>query len=168
MLKRRNRRRFGALSAADPWARTGVRNRTAPVRPNPAVRVVQGRGAGRANPEQLVDRLSKPQPHGGTRLRPTPLELIARLAALILPPRPHRHRHDGVPGPNSPRRAQTRAHSGVRPIDLRRRPQPRPAPRRATARRAWALLLARIYARFPLFCPSAAARCATSPSSSTR
>ena len=35
----------------------------------------------------------------------TPLELIARLAALVPPPRSHRHRYYGVFAPNSPLRA---------------------------------------------------------------
>jgi hypothetical protein len=32
----------------------------------------------------------------GIQLRPTPLQLIERLAALIPPPRLHRHRYHGV------------------------------------------------------------------------
>jgi hypothetical protein len=35
----------------------------------------------------------------------TPLELIARIAALVVPPRTHRHRCFGVLAPNSPHRA---------------------------------------------------------------
>jgi hypothetical protein len=35
----------------------------------------------------------------------TPLELIDRLAALVPPPRAHRHRYYGVLAPNSPYRA---------------------------------------------------------------
>ena len=35
----------------------------------------------------------------------TPLELIARTAALVPPPRTHRHRYFGVLAPNSPLRA---------------------------------------------------------------
>jgi hypothetical protein len=35
----------------------------------------------------------------------TPLELIARTAALVPPPRTHMRRYFGVPGPNSPHRA---------------------------------------------------------------
>jgi hypothetical protein len=35
----------------------------------------------------------------------TPLELIARIAALVPPPRTHRHRYFGVLAPNSPLRA---------------------------------------------------------------
>ena len=42
-------------------------------------------------------------------LRLTPLELIEPLAALIPPPRLHRHRYHGVLAPNSPQRAQVTA-----------------------------------------------------------
>ena len=35
----------------------------------------------------------------------TPLELIERIAALVPPPRTHRHRYFGVLAPNSPHRA---------------------------------------------------------------
>ena len=62
---------------------------------------------------QLVYRFAKPLPDGRTELRLTPLELIERLAALIPPPRLHRHR----PSPTLPRlhttsRARPRASSG--------------------------------------------------------
>ena len=52
--------------------------------------------------DQLVYRLSKPRLDGCTALRLTPLELIDRLAALILPPRRHRHRYHAVLAPNAP------------------------------------------------------------------
>jgi hypothetical protein len=55
--------------------------------------------------EQLVYRFDKPQPDGRTQLRLTPLELLERLAALIPPPRVHRHRYHGVLAPNAPVRA---------------------------------------------------------------
>ena len=50
-------------------------------------------------------RLPKAQADGSTQLRLTPLELIDRLAALIPPPRIHRHRYHGVLAANSPLRA---------------------------------------------------------------
>ena len=96
---------------------------------------------------QLVYRFPKPQPDGTTQVRLTPLELIERLAALIPPPRIHRHRYHGVLAPNSPQRAQVTA--------LARQPiLPAPAPNAATShapalrspvRYLWAVLLARIY-----------------------
>ena len=58
--------------------------------------------------DQLVYRFPKPQPDGRTELRLTPLELLERLAALIPPPRLHRHHYHGV-APNSPQRAQVTA-----------------------------------------------------------
>ena len=39
----------------------------------------------------------------------TPLELIERIAALVPPPRTHRHRYFGVLAPNSPLRAAVTA-----------------------------------------------------------
>ena len=39
----------------------------------------------------------------------TPLELIARIAALVPPPRTHRHRYFGVLAPNSPLRSAVTA-----------------------------------------------------------
>jgi len=56
--------------------------------------------------DQLVYRSPKPQPDGRTELRLTPVEVIERLAALIPPPRLHRHRYHGVLAPNSPQRAR--------------------------------------------------------------
>ena len=59
--------------------------------------------------DQVIYRFPRPQPDGRTELRLTPLELIERLAALIPPPRIHRHRYHGVLAPNSPQRAQVTA-----------------------------------------------------------
>jgi hypothetical protein len=102
--------------------------------------------------DQLVYRFAKPQPDGRTALRLTPLELLERLAALIPPPRLHRHRYHRVLAPNSPQRAQVTA--------LARQPappMPNPAdaahaPARSPARYLWAVLLARIDEILPLRC----------------
>jgi hypothetical protein len=45
---------------------------------------------------RLLYRLPRPRPDGRTELTLSPLELIQRLAALIPPPRGHRHRYHGV------------------------------------------------------------------------
>ena len=105
----------------------------------------------------------------------TPLELIERLAALIPPPRRHRHRYYGVLAPNAPLRSAVTALAGAgagaepaqaraeAPLAVVATPAPtapsaspalaeEPIHRRA-ARYAWALLLARIYEVFPLLCP---------------
>jgi len=66
-------------------------------------------GRDREHPEVLVYQLPKPTPEGRTALARTPLELIDRLAALIPPPRVHRHRYSGVLAPSSPWRAQVTA-----------------------------------------------------------
>jgi hypothetical protein len=101
--------------------------------------------------DQLVYHFPKPQPDGSTQLRLTPLELLERLAALIPPPRLHRHRYHGVLAPNSPQRAQLIAWARPPSPPL---PATHPAPpsQRSPAHYLWALLLARIYAIFPLRC----------------
>ncbi len=52
--------------------------------------------------KELLYRLPKPRPDGQTVLCLTPLEFIERLAALIPPPRRHRHRYHGVLAPVCP------------------------------------------------------------------
>ena len=97
----------------------------------------------------------------------TPLELIDRIAALVPPPRTHRHRYFGVLAPNSPLRAAvtamaqaapaqaTPAHPaptdtgegapGVVPVGNAGQPQTEPvAPKRSPAHYLWAVLIARI------------------------
>ena len=105
----------------------------------------------------------------------TPLELIDRIAALVPPPRTHRHRYFGVLAPNSPLRAaavamaapsqatpaqpaQTGTGVGVPgvvpqgnavPSTL----EPAAPPKQSKAHYLWAVLIARIYEVFPLLCP---------------
>jgi hypothetical protein len=107
----------------------------------------------------------------------TPLELIARIAALVPPPRTHRHRYFGVLAPNSPHRAAVTALATpaqptkqvvvqadpaatgegapwVVPLGHAIPPTPEPAtPKRSKAHYLWAVLIARIYEVFPLLCP---------------
>jgi hypothetical protein len=106
----------------------------------------------------------------------TPLELIDRIAALVPPPRLHRHRYFGVLAPNSPLRAAVTAlaqGSAPQPATARAEPAtagegapavvpqcnaappaPEPAPpKRSPAHYLWAVLIARIYEVFPLLCP---------------
>ena len=52
--------------------------------------------------ERLLYESTKPGPGGSGPQILTPLELIARLAALVPPPRIHRHRYYGVLAPHSP------------------------------------------------------------------
>ena len=54
------------------------------------------------DPEHLVYASVKPGPGGSVSLLLTPLELLDRLAALIPPPRKHRHRYYGVLAPHWP------------------------------------------------------------------
>ena len=94
----------------------------------------------------------------------TPLELIDRIAALMPPPRTHRHRYFGVLAPNSPLRASVTAMAaparqaavqaepatagapGVAPTGnaLQTQPEPRPEPpKRSAAHYLRAVLIAR-------------------------
>ena len=106
-------------------------------------------------PEVLVYQLPKPTPEGRTALALTPLELIDRLAALIPPPRVHRHRYSGVLAPSSPWRAQVTAWAAAsagaeaEPVVPPRPPappleEPGAAAHRSPARSLWAMLLTRI------------------------
>jgi hypothetical protein len=115
-------------------------------------------------------RPPKPRPDGCSELRFTPLQLIERLAALIPPPRVHRHRYHGVLAPNSPHRAQVTAlarepppsSTPPTPADAPQRPQ------RSPARILWALLLARILRSSRCNAATVAARYASLPSSPMR
>ena len=101
----------------------------------------------------------------------TPLELIDRIAALVPPPRTHRHRYFGVLAPNSPLRSAVVAMAVAAPA---RATSAQPAqtgtgvgvgvpgvvpqgssmqPKRSLAHYLWAVLIARIYEVFPLLCP---------------
>lgn len=98
----------------------------------------------------------------------TPLELIERIAALVPPPRTHRHRYFGVLAPNSPLRASVTAPAQfaqdttppAQPVPSAvastpagaAQPPVEPA-NRSPAHYLWAVLIARIYEVFPLLCP---------------
>ncbi|MDR7306218.1 hypothetical protein J2X15_001496 [Rhodoferax saidenbachensis] len=105
----------------------------------------------------------------------SPLELIDRIAALVPPPRTHRHRYFGVLAPNSPFRAAVTALvqvAVVQPAQVRAEPsstgecapgvvpmgsalptQSEPMLPKRPAHYLWAVLIARIYEVFPLLCP---------------
>ncbi|MDP3539992.1 MAG: transposase [Azonexus sp.] len=122
--------------------------------------------------EHLVYRNPKAARGTASGTRPaalvlTPLELITKIAALVPPPRAHRHRYYGVLAPNASLRAvlTALAPAAVPPapalcvpgMPLRgpatsaaSREEPR---HRAVARYLWAILLARIYEALPLSCP---------------
>ena len=103
---------------------------------------------------RLIYHVPKPGPNGRTQLILSPLELIERIAALVAPPRQHRHRYYGVLAPNAPLRAAVTA---LAPEAVAAQPSPTQtsgeAPQRSPARYLWAMLLARIYEAFPLTCP---------------
>jgi hypothetical protein len=118
------------------------------------------------DPEHLAYDSAKPGPGSSLTLMLTPLELLDCLAALIPPPRRHRHRYFGVLAPNSPLRLAITALAGPQaetpaaqtPAAAAAAAPPAPASasagtaqaaeepiHRRAARYAWALLLARIY-----------------------
>ena len=110
------------------------------------------------DPEHLVYESLKPGPGGSVSLLLTPLELIERLAALIPPPRRHRHRYYGVLAPNAPLRAAVTAlavaedevPATVAIVEANQSDvDPEPLSPNA-ARYVWALLLARLYEVLPL------------------
>lgn len=112
------------------------------------------------NADRVVYRLPKPHPDGRTALSLTPLELLDRLAALIPPPRRHRHRYHGVLAPHSPLRAAVTAYGRDATATDAPAPVTTPAastPGARTARYHWAILLARLFATFPLLCPQCGA-----------
>jgi hypothetical protein len=102
--------------------------------------------------EHLVYDIAKPRPDGPRALVLTPLELLDKVAALVPPPRVHRHRYYGVLAPNAPLRAAVTALAPV-PVLAPAAGTPEAAPHRAAARYLWAMLLARIYEVWPLTCP---------------
>jgi len=118
--------------------------------------------------QHLVYSLSRPAPDGSRSILLEPLELLDRLALLVVPPRIHRHRYCGVLAPNARLRAALTARAGL-PLDADDNqtapappepthppePQSRPSKRKAsTAASLWAMLLARIYELHPLLCPN--------------
>jgi hypothetical protein len=71
-----------------------------------------GQGESGDADERIRYTLPKPRPDGSTSLTLAPLELLDGLAALIAPPRRHRHRYHGVFAPHSPLRAAVTAYAG--------------------------------------------------------
>ena len=109
--------------------------------------------------DKLLYHCPKPQPGGKQGdLVLTPLELIDKIAVLVPPPRTHRHRYFGVLAPNSPLRAAVTAlasHPEAVPLSPADREIQADAPetaKRSLARYLWAVLIARLYAVFPLLC----------------
>lgn len=120
-------------------------------RPPFALEHLQERDAG-----HLVYRSPKPRPDGPSERVLTPLELIDKIAALVPPPRAHRHRYYGVLAPNAFLRAAVTALAPVTtiaPPTASAAAATEEAPHRAVARYLWAMLLARIYEALPLSCP---------------
>jgi hypothetical protein len=104
--------------------------------------------------EHLVYHSPKPRLDGSSDLVLTPLELIDKIAALVPPPRAHRHRYYGVLAPNASLRAVVTALAPVQVIAPVASANTEDEPlNRAASHYLWAMLLARIYEAFPLVCP---------------
>ena len=89
----------------------------------------------------------------------SPFEFLDRLAALIPPPRKHRHRYHGVFAPNHPLRPAVTAMAignlGNQGAAADRTDSTAEKPcSHDTSRIAWAKLLARVGEAFPLACPN--------------
>ena len=98
-------------------------------------------------------------------LRLSASEFLDRVAALIPPPRKHRHRYLGVLAPNSPCRALAAANAGWKRGAGSMAPRPKTVRTDFGATRAghparylWAQLLARIYGVFALKCSGSGGR----------
>jgi hypothetical protein len=106
--------------------------------------------------EHLIYHSPKPRLDGSSDLVLTPLELIDKIAALVPPPRAHRHRYYGVLAPNAALRAAVTAMAPVQvtapppAVAANTEEEPR---HRAASHYLWAMLLARIYEALPLACP---------------
>ena len=83
--------------------------------------------------EHRVYHIAKPRPDGPRALVLTPLQLIDKVAALVPPPRVHRHRYYGVLAPNAPLRAAVTALAPV-PVPAPAAGTSAAAPHRAAAR----------------------------------
>ena len=113
---------------------------------------------------QVIYRLPKPRRDARITMVLTPLELIDHLAALIPPPRLHRHRYHGVLASNSPLRSAAIAYdrdaalSGQAPMaDTAATPTGEEKASGSAARYLWAMLLARLFESLPLRCPNCGA-----------
>jgi len=111
--------------------------------------------------QRVIYHLPKPGRDGRTQIILSPLELIGRIAALVPPPRQHRHRYYGVLAPNS---CLGPAVTALAPEAVAEVPasnlavktaaeDPPETIRRSPARYLWVMLLARIYEAFPVTCP---------------
>lgn len=95
----------------------------------------------------------------------SPIEFIEKIATLVPPPRIHRHRYFGVLAPNSPYREQVTSHASqslddgsITTTDSLKETTIESDDSSSTKKSSsshylWAILIARIYAVFPLICP---------------
>ena len=110
-------------------------------------------------------RPEQQQQQRSIELRLSASEFLDRVAALIPPPRKHRHRYFGVLAPNSPWRALVAANAGRKLGAGSKAPRPKTVRTGFGAARAghpsrhlWAQSLARIYGVFALKCSGCGGR----------
>jgi len=111
------------------------------------------------NQHRVVYHLPRPRRDGATQLTLTPQELSDQRAALIPPPRLHRHRYHGLLAPNSPLRAAATAFGRDAEDGCESASEVAPSPAasasafRSPARYLWTMLRARLFESLPLACP---------------
>jgi hypothetical protein len=124
----------------------------------------------RAGEQSVVYQLPKPDVHGNSAITLDPLELLDRLAALILPPRRHRHSYWGALAPHSALRPFVVLSAGQTTTDDEQELinqqlatlglLPQPVETSGGTKHAvgaslvslWAIMLAKVYEVLPILC----------------
>ena len=106
----------------------------------------------RWNGSWLIYRLPKPCHTGKTFIQLEPLEFLDKIAALIPPPRRHRHHYHGVFAPNSPLRCLISTTAIRTPTKMVSINLQEAVNKTSKVSFNWAKLIARIYEENPLLC----------------
>ncbi len=106
----------------------------------------------RWNGPWITYRLPKPCHTGKTSIQLDPLEFLDKIAALIPPPRRHRHHYHGAFAPNSPLRRSISTAAIQTPIKIAPPALQGAAQKTTKVSFTWAKLIARIYEVDPLLC----------------
>ena len=106
----------------------------------------------RWNGPWLTYRLPKPCHTGRTSIQIDPIEFLDKIAALIPPPRRHRHHYHGAFAPNSPLRPVIAKAAIETPAEIVPPAIGEAAKKTSKVSFTWAKLIARIYEVDPLLC----------------
>ena len=106
----------------------------------------------RWNGPWLSYRLPKPCHTGKTSIHLEPIEFLDKIAALIPPPRRHRHHYHGAFAPNSPLRRSISTAAIQTPAKIVPPALQEAAQKTTKVSFTWAKLIARIYEIDPLLC----------------